>query len=113
MSNLKNESVKLASITIELGTKKLELTVDECKKLKEVLGELFGKEVIRETIINNRPNWWINPTYSPLTPWAPYYGVTSTMASSFSIQSMAVSGATITCNVEQDPAYFGGTHEQR
>ena len=40
--------VKIKSVEIEVGEKKFNLTVEEAKKLKNVLDELFGKEIIKE-----------------------------------------------------------------
>jgi len=40
--------VQIKSVEIEVGKKKFHLTVEEAKKLKSVLDELFGKEIIRE-----------------------------------------------------------------
>ena len=53
---------EIKKIVLQLGEKEVTLTVAQCKKLKELLGEMFGKEVIREVYHDN--NWyWNRPHY--------------------------------------------------
>jgi hypothetical protein len=66
------KDVKLDSINLKIGSKTIELTLEEAKKLKGILEDLFGKEVIKEIF----PNIWyyrpyfvdypvIKPSYEP------------------------------------------------
>lgn len=47
----------LKTLTLRIGKKEIELTVDEAKELKETLNDLFGKEIVKEIIINERRVW--------------------------------------------------------
>lgn len=38
----------IKKIVLDLGRKQVELTPEQCKKLKAALDEMFGKEVVRE-----------------------------------------------------------------
>ena len=42
------EKVEIKNIEFKVGKKQLNLTVEEAKKLKAILDELFGKEKIKE-----------------------------------------------------------------
>ena len=42
------EKVEIKNIEFKIGKKQLNLTVEEAKKLKAILDELFGKEIIKE-----------------------------------------------------------------
>ncbi len=63
--------VKIKSVEIEVGEKKFNLTVEEAKKLKNVLDELFGKEIIKEVKEihhhdgHSHPWYWYPPYISP------------------------------------------------
>jgi len=65
--------VKIKSVEIEVGEKKLNLTVEEAKKLKNVLDELFGKEIIKEVVElhhhhnHSNPWYWYPPLVGPTT----------------------------------------------
>ncbi len=53
---------EIKKIVLQLGKKEVELTVEECKKLKEVLSEMFGKEVVREVHHDHWNRWyWDSP----------------------------------------------------
>jgi hypothetical protein len=66
---MKNKSVEITKIKLQLGQKEIELTVEQAKKLKASLDELFGKEVIKE-VHHDRWNWryrwpyWYDYTYT-------------------------------------------------
>lgn len=70
------DKVEIKTVNIQIGKKQLTLTVEEAKKLKEVLVELFGKEVIKEVkeihhhdYYPYRWYWgWQPATPQPLTP---------------------------------------------
>jgi hypothetical protein len=71
--------VEIKTVNIQVGKKELALTVEECKKLKGLLDELFGKEVVKEVIHHNYPYRWYwdyAPTLIPSTipsPLTPIY----------------------------------------
>lgn len=55
--------IAIKKMTIQLGKKEVELTIEEAKQLHEALGNLFGsKEVIREYHYEDKDRWdWIRP----------------------------------------------------
>jgi len=68
------KKVQIKSVEIEVGKKKFNLTVEEAKKLKNVLDELFGKEIIKEVKEihhhdgHSHPWYWNYPTvFTPTT----------------------------------------------
>ena len=76
------EKVEIKNINLKIGKKTLTLTVEEAKKLKDVLDSLFGENIIYKEIIKEEgrttyiPLW---PTMQPLKIWyheakpEPYY----------------------------------------
>jgi len=73
----KTETSEIKEIVLQIGRKEIRLTPDECKKLKETLSELFGKEVIREVhethhYHNNiHDRWYYYP--APAVVWPTVY----------------------------------------
>lgn len=68
-----NEKVEIKKVVLKLGDKEVSLSIEEAKKLKELLSELFGKDVVKEVRIEHhehyRPNWywdWQRPYYSTI-----------------------------------------------
>ena len=65
------DKVEIKTVNIQVGKKQLSLTVEEAKKLKEVLGELFGKEIVKEVNeihhYDHYPYRWYWD-YQPTTP---------------------------------------------
>jgi len=64
------EKMEIKEIVLKLGKKEVSLTVEEAKKLKELLGELFGKEIVKEIVKEEhhhydhyRPFWYYQPYY--------------------------------------------------
>jgi hypothetical protein len=64
------EKMEIKEIVLKLGKKEISLSVEEAKKLKELLGELFGKDVIKEVVKEEhhyhdhyRPYWYYQPYY--------------------------------------------------
>lgn len=57
----------MKEIVLKIGKKEVKLTPDECKKLKAVLEEIFGKEIIKETteVHHYLPHTWY---YYPSLP---------------------------------------------
>lgn len=61
----KAKDVAVSSVTIKIGGRELNLTVEEAQKLKRALEELFGRNVVKEVIHKHdyigsaRPwKWW-------------------------------------------------------
>lgn len=64
-----SENIKISTINIEVGKKKLELSVEEAKQLKSVLEQIFGKstevkiverEIIKDTLFPRPYIWYSN-----------------------------------------------------
>lgn len=57
------KKTEIKRIVLQLGKKEISLTVDEAKKLKELLSEMFGKEVIKEIRTEHHYDkyWWNFP----------------------------------------------------
>lgn len=76
-----SKDVKVTSINVQIGQRKIELTVEEAKKLKGILEDIFGKatevKLIEREIIKDRtwPYPYIHWTSQPLydTGKAPKY----------------------------------------
>ena len=48
MKEPKETEVKIEKMTLNIDGEKISLTIEQAKKLKKVLEELFGKEIIKE-----------------------------------------------------------------
>lgn len=57
--------ILIKELTIKLGKKEISLTVDEAKKLKKSLEDLFGKEVIKEVVHEHHYDWYYRYLSSP------------------------------------------------
>jgi len=64
----------IKELKLQLGEKEVSLTMDEAKKLREALDELFGKEVVKEVYYyDQRPFWqWWPSTWCDWTTYGPY-----------------------------------------
>ena len=56
----KETKVEVKKIKFKVGDNNLELSLNEAKKLHEVLGELFGKQIVQEHH-HHYDRWWYNP----------------------------------------------------
>lgn len=71
----KKEEVKIEKMVLNIDGEKVSLTMAQAKKLKEMLNELFGREVVKEVVEKHhyhdwyyRPYYWgkiTSPNYSP------------------------------------------------
>lgn len=70
------KEIKIDSIKINIGKKELNLSVEDAKKLKVVLEDLFGKEIVhqhhdhwwyRNQYLSNNPQWTYATTYATNT----------------------------------------------
>ena len=78
----------IKEVKLQLGEKEVSLTIEEAKKLKEALDELFGKQLI--DVRPYYPYWYWQPTFTPY--WVTWQGtgpyrVTTSGASSASYDS--------------------------
>jgi hypothetical protein len=74
---MENEKmVQVKSLTIKIGEREIEMTVEEAKNLKGVLDSLFEKEIVVKKEIEVVPQpypvypnypWWTQPLYSNTT----------------------------------------------
>ena len=56
-----SEEVKINNIVLNVGKKEIVLSVDQAKKLKGLLEDLFGKEVIKEVKHEHHYDWYYKP----------------------------------------------------
>ena len=91
----------IKELKLQLGEKEVSLTIEEAKKLKAALDELFGKEVVKEIHHHDYWQWWPNwPQVTYLTSSLPNppggwqiatnYGTTNGCNASFDSQSNAM-----------------------
>ena len=59
----------IKKIVLDLGKKQVELTPEQCKKLKDALDEMFGKSVVKEEHHHHHHDRW----------WPYWYSSTSTI----------------------------------
>lgn len=59
----------IEELKLNLGSKKVSLTVDEAKKLKKALNDLFGKEVVRKVV---KDPYWPYPYWYWYTGYCDY-----------------------------------------
>jgi hypothetical protein len=68
---------EVKKIVLNIDGKEISLTIEQAKKLKDILGELFGKEIIKEVIREIHDNYPIYPwVYEPQTPLNPPWTIT-------------------------------------
>lgn len=60
-----SDAVKVNKIVLDIGDKEITLTMEQAKKLKDLLADLFGKEVIKE-VHHHHEYWW---KYYPQVTW--------------------------------------------
>ncbi len=59
----KNKDVKIEKMVLNIEGEKISLTVDQAKRLKALLEELFGKEIIKEVVEKHHyhSDWYYRP----------------------------------------------------
>lgn len=64
-------------IVIKIGDKEITLTPAQAKRLKEILNDMFGKEIVKEVIKEEHhyhyDRFYWGPTYQPTMPSIPSY----------------------------------------
>ena len=65
----KTQETEIKRVVLNLGGKEISLTIEQCKKLKDVLNDMFGKEIIKEVIVDHRHHydWWYSRPYYSTT----------------------------------------------
>ena len=71
------KEVKIETIKIKIGKREVELTIEEAKKMKELLNDLFGKEIVKEITKEehhyhdyySRPYYWTNTVRPSYPNW--------------------------------------------
>lgn len=66
-----NTKVEIKTLKIKMGKKEVEITVDEARKLHEVLEQLFGSKVTNEIHHHDHYPW--GGGYPWAVPCRPYY----------------------------------------
>lgn len=58
----KDKEIKITNVVLQIGGKTIELSVEDAKKLRDALSDLFQKEVVREEHhhhdYHRYPWWW-------------------------------------------------------
>ena len=60
------KDVKIEKLILNIECEKVALTMEQAKKLKSLLDELFGKEVIKEVVEKHHYHDWY---YRPYISW--------------------------------------------
>lgn len=60
------KEIKVESLKISIGKKEIELNIEDAKKLKKALEDIFGKEVVHE----HHDHWYYRYNY----PYNSYWG---------------------------------------
>lgn len=60
MTDQKTKKIELTSINFKVGKKDINLTMEEAKKFKGILGELFCEKVITREVHYDRSRWWLD-----------------------------------------------------
>ena len=58
------KEVKIEKMILNIEGEKVSLSMEQAKKLKKILDELFGKEIVKEIEHHHHHNeWWYKPYY--------------------------------------------------
>ena len=66
----KKEEVRISKMEIQLAEEKIRLSIDEAKKLYDVLHDLFGKKVV-EKVVEHHHDYWNYRPYIYQSPFSP------------------------------------------
>ena len=72
----KEKEVKIEKMVLNIDGEKVSLSMEQAKKLKGILDDLFGKEIIREVIKEHHYHDWYYKPYKWNYPDITYYGNT-------------------------------------
>lgn len=59
----KEKEVKIEKMVLNIDGEKVSLSMEQAKKLKKILDELFGKEIVREVHHEHHYDWWYKKPY--------------------------------------------------
>ena len=59
----KNDKTEIKKIVLNLQGKEVSLTVEQAKKLKDLLSEMFGRDVVKEVHYHDSTMRWWQPPY--------------------------------------------------
>ena len=80
-----DSKTEIKKVVLQLGEKEITLTVEQCKKLKDLLSDMFGREIVKEIHQDNSWHWY-----------RPYYYTSTTSLANPNITFM---NATLTCQI--------------
>lgn len=78
MDATKTKEIAIKKLVIKMGDKEVSITMDEAKKLKEALEELFGKQIMTTTIMEEHHHHHDHYPTRPFYPYQPYWVYTDT-----------------------------------
>ena len=61
MKTEEKEDIKIEKMILNIDGEKISLTIEQSKKLKKILDELFGKEIIKEVEHHYHNGWYYRP----------------------------------------------------
>lgn len=64
------EEIKIEKMVLNIEGEKVNLTMEQAKKLKKILDDLFGKEVIKEIHTEHHYKDWFSKPYYWSNVWA-------------------------------------------
>lgn len=62
---MKDKEIKIEKMVLNLEGEKISLTLEQARKLRDVLDELFKKEIVKEVIHEHHHDWWYRPCIQP------------------------------------------------
>ena len=89
------KEIKVESLKISIGKKELNLTVEEAKKLKTALEDLFGKDVIHE-----HHHDWYYKYWNTATPYRPMWGEVLCSSNTKGVVGNLNGGGTISMSIK-------------
>jgi len=85
---VKEEEIKIEKMVLKIDDEKVSLSMEQAKKLKKILDELFGKEVIKEVEHHHYRDWY----------YRPYWGTSSPLGGSMLYDSSSVFSNAVKCS---------------
>ena len=70
---MSSQKTEIKKIVLEVEGEEIVLTVEGAKKLKALLNEIFGKDIIKEIKIVERDVYIPDPYLPKPYPWKPYW----------------------------------------
>jgi hypothetical protein len=63
------KEIKIEKMVLNIEGEKVSLSIEQAKKLKKILDELFGKEIVKEVVHEHHYGWWYRPYYPNVPTW--------------------------------------------